>query len=105
MFHEKFDLVHLRWLACTFEEKQWRGVYEQAYESIVPGGWIEQVEPGVTFFSDDGTLPEDSLLNGWDPLFIRAGEASGKGIDTVERFKARIVNLHERTYKVPRRLG
>ena len=99
MVHEKFDLVHFRWLAGAFEEKQWRGVTKQAYESIVPRAWIEQVKPGVTFFSDDGTLPEDSLLNGWGPLFIRAGEASGKDIDTVERFIARIeaggfVNLH-----------
>lgn len=58
----KFDLIHLRYLLGSFIEKQWRGVYEQAYNQPALGVWSEQVECGLDFFSDDGTMPADSKL-------------------------------------------
>lgn len=56
--------------------------------------------------SDDGTLPEDSALAGWGPMFIKCCAKSGRDLDTIDRFKARIenagfINVHVKEYKVP----
>ena len=56
--------------------------------------------------SDDGTLPEDSALAGWGPMFIKFCAKSGRDLDTIDRFKARIenagfINVHVKEYKVP----
>lgn len=44
----KFDLIHLRDLVGSFSDGQWTGVYKQAYENLLPGGWIEHVEAGAS---------------------------------------------------------
>lgn len=31
----------------SFTDKQWSGIYKEAYENLIPGGWIEQLEPDV----------------------------------------------------------
>ena len=46
-FTQTFDLIHLRLLVGAFEDRQWHGVYKQAYENLVPGGWIEHVDIDV----------------------------------------------------------
>lgn len=55
---------------------------------------------------DDDTLPADSLISGWGPMFVRCCEKTGKHLDTTNTFRSRIEaagfqNVHEKTYKVP----
>ena len=55
---------------------------------------------------DDGTLPKDSLLSTWGPMFERCCEKMGKNIDTMKYIRPRIehagfTNIHEKTYRVP----
>lgn len=74
--------------------------------NLVPGGWIEQAEPGISFHSDDGTLPPDSLLANWGPLFTECCAALGKPIDWLNNMTSAIssagfTNITEKTYKVP----
>ena len=102
----QWDLIHIRWLSGAFTEEQWRLLYKQAYKNLLPGGYIEQVEPSVNWYCDDGTLPADSLLAQWGPMFIKAGAKSGKDINSIDTFKARIetagfTDIMEKTYKVP----
>lgn len=47
MYQQKFNLVHLRYMLGSFTDEQWRLVYKQAYDNLAPGGWIEQLEPGI----------------------------------------------------------
>ena len=42
-YRQKFDLIHMRLLTGSFEPHQWSNVYQQTYEHLVPGGWIEHV--------------------------------------------------------------
>lgn len=105
-FHNKFDLVHFRDMHASFSDEQWRLVYKQAYNNIAPGGWIEQVEPGIEFYSDDGSVAPDSTLGKWGSMFYPLFEKMGKPVDTMFHFKRRIeaagfTNVHEKTYKVP----
>ena len=47
MFENKFDFIHIRDMFASMTDRQWDGVYKQAYENLIPGGWIEQAETGV----------------------------------------------------------
>ena len=74
--------------------------------SLVPGGWIEQAEPGISFHCDDGTLPPDSLIAKWGPLFTECCAAFGKPIDWLNNMTSAIssagfINITEKNYKVP----
>lgn len=56
--------------------------------------------------SDDGSLPENSLLRTWGPNTLRAAEKSGRRIDTADTMRAAIekagfVDVHEKEYKLP----
>ena len=44
---KKFDLIHLRLLLGPFPHEEWDKVYAQAYETLVPGGWIEHLEVDI----------------------------------------------------------
>lgn len=60
----------------------------------------------VSHCCDDGTMPPDSDLAKWGPLFIRAAEKTGKKLDTAHTMRARIeaagfINVREKTYKIP----
>ena len=90
----------------TCRAEQWRGLYKQAYESLAPGGWIEQTEPGVCFRSDDGTLPLDSKLGDWERMSNRIGEKWGHPFNIIGTMKeslvdAGFVNVKEVEYKIP----
>ncbi|KAH8594763.1 putative Demethylmenaquinone methyltransferase [Bisporella sp. PMI_857] len=39
---DSFDLIHLRYMKGAF--KDWKYVYNQAYEHLKPGGWIEVLD-------------------------------------------------------------
>lgn len=71
-----------------------------------PGGWIEQIEPNINFYCDDGTQPADTFVGSWGSTIGTAFAKTGKDVHTEASFKDRITaagftNLHEKIYKVP----
>ena len=64
----RFDLVHTR-LMNGFSIKSWPFFYQQAYDSLQPGGWVENQEFDFRFLSDDDTLPRDSAMVEWCDLW------------------------------------
>lgn len=103
---EKFDLVHLRWMVATFDDKGWENIYRQAYENLKPGGWIEHLETSVAPECEDNSVPPDSFIANWGPLMYRLGERAGRKMDTIDTMRSRIekagfINVHEKVYKVP----
>ncbi|OBT81149.1 hypothetical protein VE02_10056 [Pseudogymnoascus sp. 03VT05] len=99
-----FDYVHLR---CLFGAiSNWPKFYSDAFRTIKPGGWIEQVEINIQIVSDDGTVGEDHVLTGWAKPFFKAGDLLGKSIRTLDQTKelmenAGFTNVVQRNYKVP----
>ncbi|RMY99281.1 hypothetical protein D0862_07196 [Hortaea werneckii] len=67
-FGQRFDLVHTR-LMNGFSIKSWPFFYEQAFEALQPGGWVENQEFDLTFACDDGTLPSDAACSRWVDLW------------------------------------
>lgn len=77
---------------------------------LLPSASPDNTHPNAklsnSFYSDDCSLPTNSLLANWGPVAARICAKSGKNIDTIDHFKGRIVaagftNLHEKVYKVP----
>jgi ubiquinone/menaquinone biosynthesis C-methylase UbiE len=99
-----FDYVHLRCLFGAISD--WPKLYGDAFRTVKPGGWIEQVEINVQIVSDDGTVDEDHILTGWAKPFFKAGDLLGKSIRTLDQTKelmekAGFTNVVQRNYKVP----
>ena len=103
---QKFDLIHLRWLFGSFTDEGWKELYQSAYKSLKPGGWIEQVESSVILQAGDGSIPPSSAISRWGPLFIACGQKSGRRLDIEETMRrdieaAGFTNVHEKYIKIP----
>lgn len=99
-----FDFIHSRALnGCV---NNWPTLSDSAYTALAPGGWFESVETTVGLFSDDGSLPEDSILHEWTTLGKKAAKMAGRPMDLPGKMlrhlqDAGFVNLKEEIYKVP----
>lgn len=105
-YTHKFDLVHLRIMVAAFTPEDWKRVYKNAYDNLVPGGWVEHQEIDINLYCDDGTMPEDSPLQRWGPDLAAACAKSGRRGDTTDTMRADIeeagfINVHEKKVKVP----
>ncbi|EFX04900.1 methyltransferase type 12 [Grosmannia clavigera kw1407] len=100
-----FDYVHMRYLEGTI--KDWTGVAKEAYKSLKPGGWIESSEASANFVSDDDSIPPNSAMAQWGPIFWKGGEQSGRSFRIYEDDiqakclkAAGFVDLHVKEFKV-----
>ena len=72
----RFDLVHTRCMnGVSF--KSWPNFYEQAFESLRPGGWVENQEFDLHRRSDDDSIPPDSKVREWEYHWNRGAEIAG----------------------------
>lgn len=55
------------------------------WRNIRPGGWIDQLEILPFFFSDDGTLPKESLASNWAKTVTEAAAKSERPLDLYQR--------------------
>lgn len=105
-FGQRFDLVHTR-LMNGFSIKSWPLFYEQAFNSLRPGGWVENQEFGVDFQCDDGSLAPDSAIIQWTNLWNEGIAKFGltghcyprRMMEQME--SAGFVNVTLREYKMP----
>lgn len=67
-FHNKFDLIHTR-LMNGFSIRSWPHFFQQAYECMKPGGWVENQEFDLHFTADDGTMSEEGAVRRWENLW------------------------------------
>ncbi|PTB61580.1 S-adenosyl-L-methionine-dependent methyltransferase [Trichoderma citrinoviride] len=74
---DHYDMIHMRWLAGSFRD--WRFVYDCAYYSLKPGGWIEVLD----FDGWDGMVcvdhfPPESPIHRLFKDIHKAAELSGR---------------------------
>ncbi|KAJ5585144.1 uncharacterized protein N7459_004944 [Penicillium hispanicum] len=105
-WRESFDLIHMRNMLGSFDEAEWARVYQQCFDKLKPGGWIEQLEVGPFMDSDDDTLPPDSMLATWGPYMQSCGARAGRSCDVILTMSSSIrrvgfVDIHEKVYKWP----
>ncbi|SPO04389.1 related to TAM domain methyltransferase [Cephalotrichum gorgonifer] len=104
--HNSIDYVHIRWLIGSIAD--WEAVYKEAFNALVPGGWLETQEGSGAFTSDDGTVGEKAALNQWGKIFANFGKTIGRpftvvadGIQRKAMEAAGFVDIQEIDYKTP----
>ncbi|KAL9630712.1 MAG: hypothetical protein Q9164_006282 [Protoblastenia rupestris] len=69
-FREKFDLIHLRYLAAAIVD--WPRLVRQCYEHTAPGGFTEFQDFDLTYYSEDGSLKEEQAVSKWITTLLGA---------------------------------
>ncbi len=106
---DDFDFVHIRYLqGCILD---WPAFFSEAFRVLKPGGWLESYEASPKVASDDDTMPPNSAIAQWGPLFINGGKALGRsftivddGIQKKVMEEAGFVDVQEKMIKVGRRI-
>ncbi|KAK5030648.1 hypothetical protein LTS07_005432 [Exophiala sideris] len=102
-YSRRFDFIHCRQHHCAIEEQK---LFNQAFEFLQPGGWLEMQELCYPIRCDDGTLSDDCALSEWSRLLLDAtvqvGQAANKPIQYEEWMQqAGFVNTRTVVYKWP----
>ncbi|KAH6871398.1 S-adenosyl-L-methionine-dependent methyltransferase [Thelonectria olida] len=104
VFSCKFDFVYCRMMTASFSD--WPRFFEQAYENLNPGGWIELADIVFPVKVDDDTWPEDSALRKWSTIQLEATIKAGRPINSAESYKLQLAeagftDIVETVYKWP----
>ncbi|EOD45545.1 putative sam dependent methyltransferase protein [Neofusicoccum parvum UCRNP2] len=87
---DSFDMIHIR---CLFGSvSDWPALYREVYNHLKPGGWINQMEMGIQFRSDDGTCPPEHTMAEWSKLFLETTDKFGKTMRVVDNMKGWIAD-------------
>ncbi|CAI7596102.1 unnamed protein product [Penicillium manginii] len=105
-WREPFDLIYMRIMIGSFSDPEWDRIYKRCYDNLRPGAWIEQVEASPVISTDDGSIPEDSILHSWGINTRDAAKKSGRDLDAIDKMtdsirKAGFVDIQEKNYKWP----
>ncbi|KAL9045181.1 MAG: hypothetical protein Q9206_007326 [Seirophora lacunosa] len=99
-----FDYIHIRQLYGSVAD--WPRFYNECYDHLTPGGYIEQAELNPVLKSDDGSIVPGDLLDQCGILAAQAGESLGKTLlveksmqDDIAR--AGFTDVVKTTYKWP----
>ncbi|RDW77903.1 hypothetical protein BP5796_05755 [Coleophoma crateriformis] len=82
---ELFDLIHWRMLFTAI--KHWPRLYEQAYQNLKPGGWIEVDEHESDINSDDDSVLKAQDLKDWFKLVAEACAKLGRDSNIAHKQK------------------
>ena len=75
-FREKFDFVHVRYLAAAIVD--WPKLMRQAFEATAPGEWAEFQDFDLNYYSEDGSLKEEHSIQKWITTLLKAAEDFGR---------------------------
>ncbi|KAK7932064.1 S-adenosyl-L-methionine-dependent methyltransferase [Apiospora marii] len=84
VFPHKFDYIHGRMLFSCFDDP--RGVMEQAFRFLNPGGWIEYIDAQSEVASMDGTA-EGTTIRRWGELLGQGLSRRGRDPLVVSHYK------------------
>ncbi|KAI5464511.1 S-adenosyl-L-methionine-dependent methyltransferase [Mariannaea sp. PMI_226] len=79
---QSMDYVHMRYLYGSISN--WTELFREAYNVCKPGGWVESCEASPLMESDDGTVPKNSAMHQWGPLFIDGAKEMGSTFTVVD---------------------
>lgn len=99
-----FDFIHVREMFGCIPD--WDEFFQQCYQCLKPGGYIEMVEHSVEPTSDDGSVGPSHFYTLWGKTVVEAGATFGKSFtiwkESKERLKrAGFVDVVEVEYKWP----
>ncbi|RSL45560.1 hypothetical protein CEP53_010721 [Fusarium sp. AF-6] len=100
------DYVHMRYLIGSI--KDWPALMKEAFRVCKPGGYVESYEGSPDMESDDDTVPKDSAMADWGPIFKEAGVKIGRPFTILHEDLARkameeagFVDIESKDFKAP----
>ncbi|RKL32483.1 hypothetical protein BFJ72_g10426 [Fusarium proliferatum] len=73
---DSFDFIYMRYLYGSISD--WSALFQEAFRSCKPGGWVESFEASAMLESDDDTVKEGSAMSEWGKFFIEGGKRLGR---------------------------
>ncbi|RDW61386.1 S-adenosyl-L-methionine-dependent methyltransferase-8 [Coleophoma crateriformis] len=103
-FNYKFDLIYARMMIGSLAD--WPRFFEQAYENLAPGGFIEMFDDPFPPLNDDNSWPENSALKRWGELILSGCAKFGRPADATYHYEAQLkaagfINYGKALYKWP----
>ncbi|KAH8654553.1 S-adenosyl-L-methionine-dependent methyltransferase [Tricladium varicosporioides] len=103
-FSGKFDFIHSRMMTGSLQN--WPKFFEQAYEFLSPGGYIEINDAIFPCKCDDTSMTEDSAIKQWFNLALSGTKQIGRPLDSAKTYKAELervgfTDIVEVNYKWP----
>ncbi|CAJ0540851.1 Ff.00g077570.m01.CDS01 [Fusarium sp. VM40] len=100
----KFDFIFGRMLTGSIGN--WPKFFQQAFEGLNPGGWVECQDITFPAQCDDDTLKKGSFIDQWSGYMIEATKNFGRTSQSAKFYKqqmidAGFVNVTEVIYKWP----
>ncbi|KAL4866676.1 hypothetical protein BDV12DRAFT_198898 [Aspergillus spectabilis] len=102
-YNRQFDFIHCRQHHRRLNERR---LFEQAFNNLAPGGWLEMQELSNPVTSDDGTLSPSDPLAKWGRLLIEASDKINRPVDNPTKYEtwmrdAGFVNCQTVVFKWP----
>ncbi|EOD44847.1 putative tam domain methyltransferase protein [Neofusicoccum parvum UCRNP2] len=100
-----YDFIHIRTLSGSITD--WPRLFQQAYNNLSPGGWIEMQEFEVRYGCDDDSYPAKAPnVHNYMKLLRESSEKFGKRMDIARDQQqwikdAGFINVKEDLYKAP----
>jgi SAM-dependent methyltransferase len=102
-FTKKFDFIHTQ-LLNAFAIRDWDAFYQECFNNLQPGGWVESHEFDLMVRTDDNSLPKDSAIVKW-LLQWDSGAGGGFRLDgrklATAMEKAGFVTVVVKEFKLP----
>lgn len=86
-FEQRFDFIYCRMMTIGIAD--WPRLFEQSYENLEPGGWIEVVDIAPVT-ADDDSLKEESALHKWITTLTECSERIGRTFRSASRYKEQL---------------
>ncbi|KAI1969938.1 hypothetical protein LOZ35_003473 [Ophidiomyces ophidiicola] len=101
-----FDFIHARNIAGSVSD--YDKLFDQAFDHLSPGGYLELQSLEAKFFSDDGTDKRAVTATQWQQLLLIGSEKFGKRLDVEDGWrekmeKAGFIDVADVSFKVPLR--
>ncbi|KAF2090434.1 S-adenosyl-L-methionine-dependent methyltransferase [Saccharata proteae CBS 121410] len=99
-----FQYIFCRYMAGAIGD--WPGLIANVHDNLSSGGWAEFQDYDSLYYSEDGSLGEDSQMWRWIKTLVEAGEAQGRDACPGKRLEQWVrergfVNVHHEVFKVP----
>lgn len=97
-FGRQFNYIHVRTMTVGISD--WTRFFEQSWNNLQPGGWLELQEWIGPLRCDDGSCPPDCTLMQWANLMREAAAKAGIDFNAATRFSSQLqdqgfVNVQE----------
>ncbi|KAF7954589.1 hypothetical protein EAE96_005709 [Botrytis aclada] len=77
---DAFDFIHARMMTGSIGD--WDQFFDQAYNNLKPGGYIELLDIRLPISCADDTLKPDSALLKWSQLLLEGSIMAGRDLDS-----------------------